>query len=59
MQIGHFSEQEVLGLAKKGYTQGNPAFDIVAEKCALLVIDMQEEFVKPHWSPNWIPEATR
>ena len=35
------------------------SFDIVPEKCALLVIDMQEEFVKPGWSPYWVPEATR
>ncbi|MHA1905511.1 MAG: cysteine hydrolase family protein [Candidatus Thorarchaeota archaeon] len=34
-------------------------FEIVPEKCALLVIDMQDEFVKPHWSPDWVPEATR
>ena len=26
---------------------------------ALLVIDMQDEFVKPHWTPDWVPEATR
>jgi nicotinamidase-related amidase len=58
MQMGYFSEQDVVELARKGY-QGNPAFDIVTDKCALLVIDMQDEFVKPHWSPNWLPEATR
>lgn len=28
-------------------------------RCALLVIDMQDEFVKPHWTPFWVPEATR
>jgi nicotinamidase-related amidase len=26
---------------------------------ALLVIDMQDEFVKPHWTPFWVPDATR
>ncbi|MHA1958426.1 MAG: cysteine hydrolase family protein [Candidatus Thorarchaeota archaeon] len=43
----------------KVYNEGNPQFEIVPEKCALLVIDMQDEFVKPHWSPDWVPEATR
>jgi nicotinamidase-related amidase len=57
MEIGHFSEQDVANLAQKGY-QENPNFDIITDKCALLVIDMQDEFVKPHWSPNWLPEAT-
>lgn len=53
-----FSEAEVLALARKGYEEGHATFDIVPEKCALLVIDMQDEFVKPHWSPYWVPEAT-
>jgi isochorismate hydrolase len=54
-----FSEERVLELAKKAYEEGDVAFDVIAEKCALLVIDMQDEFVKPHWSPYWVPEATR
>lgn len=59
MKIGEFSEQDVLNLARKAYNEGNAKFEIVPEKCALLVIDMQDEFVKPHWSPDWVPEATR
>ncbi|MGB7054716.1 MAG: isochorismatase family cysteine hydrolase [bacterium] len=59
MKIGEFSEQDVLNLARKAYNEGNAKFKIVPEKCALLVIDMQDEFVKPHWSPDWVPEATR
>lgn len=59
MKIGEFSEQDVLNLARKAYNEGNATFDIVSEKCALLVIDMQDEFVKPHWSPDWVPGATR
>lgn len=59
MKIGHFSGQDVLNLARKAYNQGDASFDIVPEKCVLLVIDMQDEFVKPHWSPDWAPEATR
>ncbi len=54
-----YSEKYVLELAKKSYEDGEVKFDINAEKCALLVIDMQDEFVKPYWSPYWVPEATR
>jgi nicotinamidase-related amidase len=59
MKIGHFTEQDVLNLARKAYDEGVAKFEIVPEKCALLVIDMQDEFVKPHWAPDWVPEATR
>ena len=59
MKIGNFSEQDVLTLARKAYNEGKPQFEINPEKCALLVIDMQDEFVKPHWTPDWVPEATR
>ena len=59
MKVGKFSEQDVLNLAKKAYNEGDAQFEIVPNKCALLVIDMQDEFVKPHWSPDWVPEATK
>ena len=59
MKVGKFSEQDVLNLAKKAYNEGDAQFEIVPNKCALLVIDMQDEFVKPHWSPDWVSEATR
>lgn len=54
-----FTEEYVLQLAQDAYEHGTATFDIVAAQCALLVIDMQEEFVKPGWSPSWVPEATR
>ena len=53
-----FSERDVIRLAKAAYSE-NPAFEINPKKSALLVIDMQDEFVKPHWTPFWVPEATR
>lgn len=56
---GEFTEEQVLGLAKNAYQNGDPNFSIIPEKCALLVIDMQNEFVKPHWTPDWVPDATR
>lgn len=54
-----FTEEQVLALARRAYEQGRAQFDIVPERCALLVIDMQDEFVKPGWTPYWVPEATR
>jgi nicotinamidase-related amidase len=54
----NFSEAEVLRLARAAYSE-NPSFEVDPGKTALLVIDMQDEFVKPHWTPFWVPEATR
>ena len=59
MKVGEFTEEQVLRLARSAYNEGEADFEIIPEKCALLVIDMQDEFVKPHWSPDWVPEATR
>jgi nicotinamidase-related amidase len=59
MKTSYYSEEDVLGLARKSYDEGDVKFDVIAEKCALLVIDMQDEFVRPNWSPYWVPEATR
>lgn len=54
-----FSEEQVLTLARDAYQSGCAGFPIEAARCALLVIDMQDEFVKPNWTPFWVPEATR
>jgi nicotinamidase-related amidase len=54
-----FSEAEVLRLARSAYQTGKAGFSITTASCALLVIDMQDEFVKPNWTPFWVPEATR
>lgn len=54
-----YSEAEVLALARRAYRDGQASFEIVARMSALLVIDMQDEFVKPGWTPYWVPEATR
>ena len=53
-----YTEQQILDMARLAYTFGTASFDIVPENCALLVIDMQDEFVKPGWSPYWVPAAT-
>lgn len=54
-----YSEADVLNLAREAYRRGDAGFALVAERCALLVIDMQDEFVKPGWTPYWVPAATR
>jgi nicotinamidase-related amidase len=56
---GQYTEQEVHNLAKRAYAEGSASFAISRAECALLVIDMQDEFIKPHWTPFWVPEATR
>ena len=58
MTEGRYTEEQVLNLVRRAYNEGKANFDVVPEKCALLVIDMQDEFVKPHWTPDWVPEAT-
>lgn len=59
MELGSFSEEQVLALAREAYARGRADLEVVPERCALLVIDMQDEFVKPGWCPYWVPEATR
>jgi nicotinamidase-related amidase len=54
-----YSESQVLELARRAYRQGDAGFALVPDRCALLVIDMQDEFVKPGWTPYWVPAATR
>ncbi len=53
------TEEYVASLAQRAYTQGNCDFEFNKEKSALLIIDMQDEFVIPNWTPFWIPESTR
>ena len=59
VKLGEFTEEQVLSLTRGAYKQGVARFEVVPERCALLVIDMQDEFVKPHWTPDWVPDATR
>ncbi len=59
MDTPAYTEQQVLALARNAYEHGSAGFEIVADRCALLVIDMQDEFVKPGLTPYWVPEATR
>jgi nicotinamidase-related amidase len=54
-----YSEEEVLALARRAYRTGEASFPVRPQQSALLVIDMQDEFVKPGWTLYWVPEATR
>jgi nicotinamidase-related amidase len=57
--LGDFSEEWVLERARQQYTDGRAQMEIEPGRTALLVVDMIDEFVKPNWSPYWIPDATR
>jgi nicotinamidase-related amidase len=54
-----YTEEIVLKAADDAYKMGDVKFDIKPDNCSLIVIDMQDEFVKPEWTSSWIPEATR
>lgn len=54
-----YTEDQLFNAAKEAYECGDVHFEINSDKCALLVIDMQDEFVKPGWTSSWIPEATK
>jgi len=54
-----YTETQVLHLAQQAYRSGCASFEIDSRRAALLVIDMQREFVAPGEAPCWIPEATR
>jgi nicotinamidase-related amidase len=54
-----FTEDVILRAAREAYERGEASFIPKLSRCALLVIDMQDEFVRPGWTSSWIPEATR
>jgi nicotinamidase-related amidase len=53
------TEEMLLKAAIAAYRNGDVQFEIRPDKCVLIVIDMQDEFVRPGWTPFWVPEATR
>ena len=58
-RLGEFTEEYVLQKAKADYDHGQAQVRLDPRKTALLVVDMLDEFVKPRWSPFWVPDATR
>lgn len=55
----NYNEKLIYKTATEAYLHGDVQFEMNADKCALLVIDMQDEFVKPGWTPFWVPDATK
>ena len=58
-RMGDFTEEWVRAKAQRLYVEAEAQMDIEPGHTALLVIDMTDEFVKPHWSPYWVPADTR
>jgi nicotinamidase-related amidase len=54
-----YTEELIIKTALDAYKNGVAKIKLEKERCVLLVIDMQDEFVKPGWASTWIPEATR
>jgi nicotinamidase-related amidase len=54
-----YTEEEVVAMARRAYREGRATFELDPQRSALLVIDMQDEFVRPGWTAYWVPEATR
>ncbi|HVA22245.1 MAG TPA: isochorismatase family cysteine hydrolase [Candidatus Micrarchaeia archaeon] len=59
IELGQFDEEAILAEAEAQYATDDPAATLDAAHAALIVVDMIDEFVRPRWSPYWIPEATR
>jgi len=57
--LGEFTKELVLQSAQDGYERGEARVPLQIGSVALLVVDMLDEFVKPQWSPLWVPDATR
>lgn len=58
-QLGTFTAADIAANAAQQYRSGQADMQVVAGHTALLIIDMIDEFVRPHWTPYWIPDATR
>jgi len=54
-----YSEEQVRDLARRAYHGGTASFAIERARSALVVVDMQDEFVRPGWTPFWVPGATK
>jgi nicotinamidase-related amidase len=56
--LGSFTEQVIAAEAARQYEHGVAAMEVTPGRTALVIVDMIDEFVRPNWSPYWIPEAT-
>ena len=58
-ELGSFTEADIQARARFQYEEPSPEPVIDPATTALIVVDMIDEFVRPGWSPYWIPDATR
>lgn len=56
--LGSFTKETIARSAAAQYYHGDADIPIIAERTALLIIDMIDEFVRPQWTPYWVPLAT-
>lgn len=56
-ELGGFDRDYIAKAAKEAYANGEAPFEWGRVKTALIVVDMLEEFVRPEWTPYWIPAA--
>ncbi len=59
MSAGRFSDALLEETAREQYLRGDADFPLDARRTALLLIDMQEEFVTERGGPYRVPEAAR
>jgi nicotinamidase-related amidase len=57
-ELGTFTEEVIVRTAAEQYRRGEADMHVVPGRTALLIIDMIDEFVRPNWTPYWIPQAT-
>jgi nicotinamidase-related amidase len=56
--LGDYDRDYILREAQKAYQEDEADFEFGARRTALVIVDMLDEFVKPNWSPYWVPDAT-
>jgi nicotinamidase-related amidase len=56
--LGSFTEEVITRNAAAQYGQGDADMRVTPGRTALLIIDMIDEFVRPRWTPYWVPKAT-
>jgi hypothetical protein len=56
--LGSFTEEIITAEASRQYEHGAARMEVTPGQTALVIVDMIDEFVRPNWTPYWIPEAT-
>jgi nicotinamidase-related amidase len=56
--LGSFTEEIIAAEASRQYQHGVASMQVIPGHTALVIVDMIDEFVRPNWTPYWIPEAT-